>query len=282
MSSALLWKRLENEIERMAGEFPGVAGVSVVELSGSHHLEFNADEEFPTASTIKIHILTQLMMRAHRGELDLEEWVCVTSQMHVTGGGVLTLMERDVEISILDLAILMIIVSDNTATNICIDYAGMDATNQLLSDMGLKSTRLKRKMMDDAAVSRNDENVSTPEDCIKMMRLLHSGKPVPEVAERTLDILKKPKDTPFSQAITNGVVIADKGGTLGRVRCDTGIVYLPRRPYAISVMTKFALLGENQGAQFIADVMRVVHDTMVTLDATTDLGRNAPECASAN
>jgi len=200
--------------------------------------------------------------------------------MHVTGGGVLTLMEREIEISILDLAILMIIVSDNTATNICIDYAGMDATNQLLSDMDLKYTRLKRKMMDDAAVARNDENVSTPADCTKMMSLLYSGKPVSEVAEQTLDILKKPKSTPFAQAIPRGIIIADKGGTLGRVRCDTGIVYLPRRPYAISVMTKFALLSENHGAQLIADVLRVVHETMVTLDATTDLGRNAPELAS--
>ncbi len=277
MSSALLWRRLEDEVERMVGEFPGVAGVSVVDLNGSHHLGFNADDEFPTASTIKIHVLTQLMMRAHRGELDLDERVCVTPQMHVTGGGVLTLMERDIEISVLDLAILMIIVSDNTATNICIDYAGMDATNQLLSDMGLKSTRIKRKMMDDAAVARNDENVSTPTDCTKMMRLLYSGMPVPEVAERTLDILKKPKNTPLAQAIPRGIVIADKEGTLGRVRCDTGIVYLPRRPYAISVMTKFALLGENNGAQLITEVVRVVHETMVTLDATTDFGRNAPE-----
>ena len=276
MSSALLWKRLEVEIERMAGEFPGVAGVSVVELSGSHRLDFNADEEFPTASTIKIHILTQLMMRVHRGELDLDERVCVTPQMHVAGGGVLTLMERDIEISVLDLAILMIIVSDNTATNICIDYAGMDATNQLLDDMGLKNTRLKRKMVDDAAIARNEENVSTPSDCTAMMRLLYTGKPVPEVAKQVLNILKKPKNTPFAQVIPKGIVIADKGGTLGRVRCDTGIVYLSRRPYAISVMTKFALQGENQGAQFIADVVRAVHETMVTLDATTDFGRNAP------
>ena len=68
----------------------------------------------------------------------------------------------------------MIIVSDNTATNLCIDMAGIEGTNALLRDLGLTATTLRRKMQDKAAVARNDENVSTPVECITMLEHLQA------------------------------------------------------------------------------------------------------------
>lgn len=276
MSDVWLWRRLEDQIGRMVAEFPGVAGVAVKDLTSGRSVAVRGDEEFPTASTIKIHILTQLLARAERGEVDLNRKIRLTPDLHVPGSGVLTYLEGEVELSVLDIAILMIIVSDNTATNICIDLAGMEDTNALLRQLGLDRTVLRRKMQDHAAVARNQENVATPAECVAMLEVLFQGKPTPAVAERCLSILKKPKRGFLNPAIPLDVPLASKPGAMDRVRGDAGIVFLPRRPYAISVMTKFGLLDPQDQERFIADVARVVHQTMVALDGSSDYGQGIP------
>ena len=277
MSSTLLWERLEKRISRKVRKFAGVAGVAVKDLVGGQTLSINGDEVFPTASTIKIHILTQLLARAERGELDINDTMRITSDVHVPGSGVLASMERDVELSILDVAVLMIIVSDNTATNLCIDMAGIDGTNALLRDMGLTKTMLRRKMQDKAAVARNDENVSTPAECVAMLEHLQAGRPSPWVAEQCLSIIKKSKVSPLNQVVPTGTPLANKPGGMDRVRCDAGIVYLPNRPYAIAVMTKFALGTVPQQDRFIVDVASTVHNSMAALDSTNDYGLGVPQ-----
>ena len=277
MSNALLWQRLEERVTRKIRKFPGVAGAAVKDLNSGQTLSINGDEVFPTASTIKIHILTQLLARAERGELDLDQPMRITSDMHVPGSGVLASMERGVELTVLDVAVLMIIVSDNTATNLCIDMAGIDGTNALVRDLGLRNTALRRKMQDKAAVARNDENVSTPVECVAMLEHLQAGRPSPRVAEQCLAILKKAKVSPLAQVVPNGIPLANKPGGMDRVRCDAGIVYLPNRPYAIAVMTKFALGTLNQQDRFIVDVARTVHQTMLALDTTNEFGLGVPQ-----
>jgi len=276
MNSSWLWKRLENRVGHMVDQFPGVAGVCVKDLNGGSRVDIRIDEVFPTASTIKIHVLTQLLIRVERGELDLAQKICLSPDVHVPGSGVITYLEGTVELSLLDIAILMIIVSDNTATNLCIDLAGMEATNALLRELGLTRTTLQRKMQDHAAVARNEENIATPGECVAMLEWLYEGKPTPQVAERCLSILKKPKNGPLNRALPLDVPLANKPGGMERVRCDAGIVYLPRRPYAIAVMTKFGLTDPLDQERFIIDVARLVHETMVALDTTSDYGQGIP------
>lgn len=276
MSSKWLWRRLEDRVGQMVEEFPGVAGVCVKELKRENGFAIRGDEEFPTASTIKIHILTQLLVRVERGELDLGQKIKLTPEMHLPGSGVLAYLEGEVELSLQDIAILMIIVSDNVATNLCIELAGIDATNALLREMGLTHTTLRRKMQDNAAFARNEENTSTPAECVAMLEQLFRGEPTPKVAERCLSILKKPKRSPLNRAIPPGVLVANKPGGMERVRCDAGIVYLPRRPYAIAVMTKFSLVDALDHELFIIDMARLIHETMVALDTTNEYGQGIP------
>ena len=276
MSNKWLWRRLEDRVGHMVEEFPGVAGVCVKELKRGDGIAIRGDEEFPTASTIKIHILTQLLVRVERGELDLSQKIHVTPEMRVPVGGVLAYLEGEVELSLQDIAILMIIVSDNTATNLCIDLAGIDATNALLRELGLTHTTLRRKMQDHAAYARNEENIATPVECVAMLEQLYRGKPTPKVAELCLSILKKPKRAPLNRAIPPDVLVANKPGGMERVRCDAGIVYLPRRPYAIAVMTKFGLINVLDHELFIINVARLVHETMVALDTTNEYGQGIP------
>ena len=159
MTTNLLWQQLEGRLELMIADFRGVAGVHVEDLSTEVSLSINGNELFPTASTIKIHILTQLMLKVEQGSLNLEEMIRVTPAMKTPGSGVIYYMQDDVELSLLNLAILMIIVSDNTATNLCIDLAGFSETNQLSRSLGLRETTLRRKMSDRRSIEENNENV---------------------------------------------------------------------------------------------------------------------------
>ncbi len=272
MSNRRLWERLEERLTHKIEKFAGVAGISVLDLKRGDAVSVRGSEEFPTASTIKIHILTQLLSRGERGEIDLNERVRIKPQMCGTGSGVIHYLEGEPELSVLDIAILMIVVSDNTATNMCIDWAGMEATNRLLGDMGLTATKLRRKMMDSEAIHRGDENVSTPNELVTMLEMLYQGKPSSKVAEQVLRIIGKPKSAPLNRAVPSDLVVANKSGGMERVRCDAGIVFLRNRPYAIAVMTKFALEDVTRQEAFIVDVARDVHQTMVALDSTNDFG----------
>ncbi len=271
--SARLWQRLEDDLTRRVAGFPGAAGVFVKDLTRGEVIAIGADDLYPTASTIKIHILTQLLRRAERGEIDLAQKIRIGPSVRVPGSGVLTYMEGDLELTILDVAILMIIVSDNTATNLCIDLAGMDATNALIRELGLTRTTLRRKMQDQAAVARNDENVATPAECVAMLERLLAGQPTPWVAERALAILKKPKRGWFNAAVPPTVPMANKPGGMDRVKCDAGVVFLPRRPYAMAIMTAFGMQEAGDQERWVVEAARAVHETMVILDRTSDYGQ---------
>src|SRR6185503_14222255 len=126
-------------------------GFLVKDLTSGASVAFREDEQFPSASTIKIHILTALLRAAERGELALDERISLTPDLRVAGSGVITYLEHPLELSLYDIAVLMILVSDNTATNICIQRVGMAKVNALIGEFGLKQTALRRLMQDQEA-----------------------------------------------------------------------------------------------------------------------------------
>jgi len=273
MSASLFWGNLHDRLRLLVDHFPGVAGVALRDLSGGGNVQINGDEIFPTASTIKIHVLMQLLVRGERGEVDLSERIPIDLTNTVQGSGVLWHLTGPVELSLRDIATLMIIVSDNTATNICIDQAGIDATNGLLRSLGLEQTVLRRKMLDAVAAVADRENVSTPNELIQTLQLLHQGCPSPWVAEEALAILRKPKGGFVDRGLPAGTIFASKPGHVEGAMCDAGLVSLPRRPYALAVMTKYAQCSDRQVEDFIAQVTETVHRAMAVWNRSNGYGR---------
>lgn len=273
MHEALLWERLRGELETRVRDFAGVAGIAILDLTSGQEIAINADEVFPTASSIKIHILTQLILRAERGEIDLAERIQVAPDEIVLGSGVLAHLDGPVEMTLLDIAILMIIVSDNTATNICLRLAGLAETNALLDSLGLVQTRVRRKMLDHLAGVQNLENVSTPNELLRMMALLREGKPTPATAAKALEILRKPKQSTLTHALPEDVVIANKPGYVDGARCDVGIVELARRPYVVAMMSKYAMDDGVGHATALEEMARVIHKHFVALERSNQYGR---------
>ena len=197
--------------------------------------------------------------------------------MYGSGSGVIHFLENDPEFTILDVAILMMLASDNTATNTCIDVAGMEGINDLIRDMGLSKTKLRRKMMDPEAINRGDENVSTPNELILMMDLLHNEKPTPKVSAQVLRIMSKPKSAYLNKAVGSKVVVANKPGGMDKVRGDTGIVYLPNNPYAVSIMSKFSMVDSIAQEGFLIDLARNIHKFMAIMEETNEFGLGLPK-----
>jgi beta-lactamase class A len=278
----LLLSKLKASLSRAADDFSGVLGIAVKDLTTGDELLVNGNEVFPIASSIKIAILVGFFDRVESGQVDPDEPLGLGEERMVGGSGVLKeLAAGSVTMSIFDYATLMITVSDNTATNICIDLAGMGEINDALAKLGLTETRLVRKMMDLASLAAGKENVSTPRETMTLMECLFSGKGVsPFVRERTLEILKKPKEGLIEGVIRNSVPddvpVADKSGWVEGAMCDVGIVFLRNRPYAISIMAKHVPTSDPKKLNAIREMTHVtglVHEYFEEVDSATRYGR---------
>lgn len=273
MSKERMWEQLNERVGEMIYTFPGIAGCTVKSMVDGNSLSINGDVEFPIASTMKIPILLQLLLLDEKGELDINELIDITPEMIYPGSGVISYLEGPVRLSILDIAILMIIVSDNTSTNLCIDYAGIENTNDMLRSLGVDNITLRRKMQDTESVVANRENVGTPDDCVLMLEYLYNGKPTQNAAKRCLSILRKTKKSLLNRVIPPEVPLANKPGGMARVRCDAGIVYLSQYPYAVSIQTSFSEIGPEEQENFIVELGLMIHSVMAVLDSSNDYGQ---------
>jgi beta-lactamase class A len=191
----------------------------------------------------------------------------------VGGGGVLQELGDKVSLTWRDLAVLMMGWSDNAATNVLIDRVGMDAVNRRLDSLGLRSTRLRRRMMDLEAARRGDENVSTPAEMRQLVETMYAGTGLSkERARDMMAVAAVPKDSPFREPLPEGLVVADKPGSLEAVRCVTAVVDLPGRPYAVSIMTTY-LRRDADGAAAIREISAALYETFDRLARSSDLGR---------
>ncbi|MGB6482954.1 MAG: serine hydrolase [Candidatus Acidiferrales bacterium] len=245
--------KLTSDLSRVAASYDGVMGVFVKDLTNGETFAVNADTIFPQASSIKIPILIELMRQAQAGKLNLAERVEIHRAALVGGSGVLQFFsEGGSAVSLRDLAALMVVLSDNSATNLIIDRVGMDNVNSMLAGLGLNQTVLARKMIDIAAEQADRENRSTPREMATLVESLNAGKLLDaEHTKMVLEILEYPKDSPLRAGVPPTITVAEKPGSLNGAQCDSGVVLLEGRPYVISVMTT---LNQGSGDPAITNV----------------------------
>ena len=267
-----LWEKLRARIEAVDRGLDGVLGASVKDLKGGMTLDVRPAEPFPQASSIKLAVLYELYRQAEEGRVDLGE-LTRPPLPRVRGGGVLQELGTQVSLTWRDVAVLMMGWSDNAATNVLIDRVGMDAVNRRLDSLGLRATRLRRKMMDLDAARRGDENVSTPAEMRQLAETMYAGTGLSkERARDMMAVAAVPKDSPFRVPLPESLVVADKPGSLEAVRCVTAVVDLPGRPYAVSIMTTY-LRRDADGEAAIREISAALYETFDRLARSSDLGR---------
>jgi len=271
-----LHAKLEAELANVAEHLNGVMGYAIKDLSTGETFRRLQDTVFPQASSIKLTILLELMRQAQEGKLSLEE-THILRRSEMTVGDtepILTMLgDGTVTLNLHDLAIFMVVLSDNTATNILIDRLGMDRINEGVNRLGLKETKLRRHMIDLEAAKKGNENVSTPLEMLTLVEKVHAGQVLnTEYTKEYFDLLRLPKESEFHKALPEDVSIADKPGELEGVRCDTGLIDMPGHPFIMSVTTTYDA-RDDEGERAVEQVARLAYDYFNRLSGSSPYGR---------
>ena len=276
MIQTALHARLETQLAAVAERLDGVMGYAAKDLSDGETFLRLPDAVFPQASSIKLTVLLELLRQAQEGKLSLEE-------KHTLRRGDMTqgdtepilamLGDGTVTLSLRDVATFMVVLSDNTATNILINRLGMDNINQGVMRLGLSETKLRRRMIDLEAARQGNENVSTPREMLALLEKVYRGQALDEARTKEyFDILRLPKGSLFHTALPDDVSIADKPGALEGVRCDTGLIVVPGHPFIMSVETTY-LARDADGERAVEEVARLVYDYFSRLSRSSAYGR---------
>jgi len=160
---AILAAKLRTELRQIADETKGVVGAQVIDLATGERIGVNDTLTFPQGSAIKIPLLIELYRQDETGALKLSTRVPVRLADRTGGSGLLqNLGDGTSELSLGDLAMFMITVSDNTATNMLIDRVGIDKVNATTRALGVPDVKLQRKMIRPRDSFAGNENIATP------------------------------------------------------------------------------------------------------------------------
>jgi beta-lactamase class A len=155
-------------------------------------LAYHADEPCVAASVIKLCVMAEAFRARAAGTLDFDAPVTVRAEDKKPSCGALTYLHDGLEVTVRDLAVLMIILSDNTATNLLIDRLGTERINAFMTALGLSDrTRCRRKLFEPALAARGITNHVTADDIGLLLEQMLRGELVSPAASREmLDILR--------------------------------------------------------------------------------------------
>ena len=142
---------LELELERLAASSGGTMGIAAVHIESGRSAWLNPDEPFPMASTYKVPIAVQLLHLVDQGELDLEDRIEIGMEEYSPGSGALAKLLDDpgLSVSVLNLLEIMLLISDNTATDRLLDaVGGGEAVTNRMTALGVEGVRVDRPTID--------------------------------------------------------------------------------------------------------------------------------------
>lgn len=238
------------DLGREIAAFSGRIGLWAHELDADAVVEHEADAVFEGASTIKVLIMIEAFRQAATGRLRLDEPLAYEPSHHVRGSGVVRDFAPGAVLSLHDAIVLMMIVSDNVATNMIIDRVGLDSVNDTAERMGLPRTRLMAPLHFDQHPPEFGVSRTTARELGGLVERLARGRAVgPEADARMLAIMRRQHYTsgldrylPFELLDQSAgrdpvVSIASKSGSWDGVRNIVGLVESPRARYVVCLLS---------------------------------------------
>ncbi len=240
-------KKIRNEIKDLKGKVTLFA--KNLDTGASYGI--GEDDRVRTASTIKVPIMAATFALVTEGQFKWSDELILTKEKKVGGAGILPEFGDGLKITLRDAVHLMIMLSDNTATNLVLDHVTADAINAKLELFGLKQTHSLRKIngggesklfaadwnkKPDGSPSRYGIGVSTPREMVLLLEKIERGEIVtPEATKEMISILKRQQ---YHDGIARNVKemeTATKPGALDALRSDIGILYTKRGRIAMAI-----------------------------------------------
>jgi beta-lactamase class A len=253
---------LQQVVQRIASGFHGRMGVFAKNLQTGEMVALNADERFPTASVIKLAVLVEAYQQIDQGKLKPDDRVLLhdSDKVGIGDSGTLNELHDGIELTVQDLLNLMVVISDNTATNLLVSRIGTAAANARMEALGLKNTKIFRPTFRDGHPDCCPElehefgfGMSTPRESARLMETIATGTAVSGAASKQmLDILRRQQDTnmiPRRLPPGEHVIVANKTGTdeekepdasgkKGHIHNDVAIVKTPGATWVLAIYTR--------------------------------------------
>ena len=270
---------LDEAIAPLVQQHKGKVAVAVKNLETGEEYYLNADEVMPTASLIKLPVMVETYWQAHEGKVKLDTMLTLKKADKVQGSGILTPHFSDgASFSLRDAVRLMIVYSDNTATNMVLDQIGLPSTNGRMEKLGLNNTKINAKVfradtrLDQERGKKYGLGSTTAREMVQLLELIEGGKVVsPEACKDMLDHLKRCDDKEkMTRFLPSGTVVAHKTGSVNASKTDAGIIYTKGGPVALCVLTDAnedqRWAADNAAQVLIAKVARETYDYFAEKD----------------
>lgn len=244
--SRLIAADLNDSLKPLLEAHAGDVAVCIRHLETGEQFVWRGDEIQPTASLIKMPVMVAAYRMVDSKELDLAKMIALEETDKVSGSGILTThFSSGLQLSLRDAIRLMIRYSDNTATNLVVDEIGLPTTAATMESLGFPQTRLNSKVYRGETSIAPDRSKlyglgsTTANETVNLLEQLHKGTAASaESCKAMLDHLLACDDkTMLVSQLPDGTKVAHKSGAVSESRCNAGIIYGPKGPFAICVLT---------------------------------------------
>ncbi len=285
LAGAAVAQPLGDQLRKRIAAFPGEVSLYAKNLDSGETIGVRENEPVRTASTIKVPIMAALFDAVARGDLQWNERLTITEAEKVPGSGVIDSELSDgVQLPLQDVMHLMMVLSDNTATNMILERFPADRVNAYLDRIGLSSTRSLRKILGKngpqgvSAAGKLEKNqkyglgVSTPRDMLALVERMERGELAsPDASREMITVMKRCQDTTGIRRPFGDLPVANKTGALDALRSDVGIVYSKTGRIAMAITVDGIAQPDwgpdNPGSLLIADLARMLVQGLATRPA---------------
>ncbi|MGB6691757.1 MAG: serine hydrolase [Terracidiphilus sp.] len=278
-------RQLDQQLQAIAQEHHGRVALYAHNLKTGQTASLDADQPVKTASVIKLGILLDATEQIRAGTASLDEKLVLTKENQVPGSGVLAQLDTPLALTLRDALTLMVIVSDNTATNTAIDRLGLAHINATLRAAGMKQTVLYKKVYMPAQGPMPADQPkfglgkTTPREMASVMERLaecrldlEGGAPlstdgpicgaIMHMLHNQQDRDSLPRYIESLDTSEHGSAIGDKIGALDQVRNDVALVVTKNGPIVISAFTwdnaDQRWTGDNEAEQTLGKLGKAI------------------------
>jgi len=266
---------LDTRIRAEIAPFKGHVSLFARNLDTGVEYSFNGDERVPTASTIKIAVMIEAFARVAEGHAKWTDELVLTKTARYGGSGILPELGDGLRLTLQDCVRLMMLLSDNTATNIVLDYLGTDSVNARMNSLGFKQTRIMRRVggggeSADGKIADNKRfglGATTPHEMVQILEKLNRGEIISSATSKEmLELMKREQARYAIGRDIPEVTMASKYGALDHLRSCVALLYSKRGRIAIAItvndMPAVYWSVDNPGYLLMSRLSAILIDTL--------------------